>query len=141
MADITDDIRAALESKLALTINGSYDIAFENVSYSPTTGVSFLKTNFVPVARNPAVRGLNPRQLYTGIFTVSVFAAEGVGPGVANAIAKTVSEAFEATTTVSYTNTDDETIEVSILSAERRQGFVDTPWYYTPVVINWYIYK
>ena len=53
----------------------------------------------------------------------------------------TVSEAFEATTTVSYTNTDDETIEVSILSAERRQGFVDTPWYYTPVVINWYIYK
>ena len=62
MASIHDDIRAALEIKLAATSNIPTQIAYENVSFEPTTGTSYIKTNFIPTSRRPAVRGLNPQQ-------------------------------------------------------------------------------
>ena len=40
MASIYNDIRAALENKLANTANLPTGIAYENVSFSPTTGTS-----------------------------------------------------------------------------------------------------
>jgi len=140
MADINRDIRAALEGKLA-NIVGIPPIAYENVNYDPTLGTSYVKSSFQPVSRRPAARGLNPQQLYTGNFIVTVYSPEGNGPGTADAIAETLVEAFEATTDISYTNASAETIIVSIDYAERRQGIHDTPWYFIPVVIRWYIYK
>jgi len=49
--------------------------------------------------------------------------------------------AFEAATDISFTNGDAETYIVSIDYAERDNGFVDSPWYYTVVNIGWYIYS
>ena len=54
MANVNNDIRAALESKLSNTA-GLPDIAYENVSFSPTTGTSFLQTTYLPTLRRPAV--------------------------------------------------------------------------------------
>ena len=71
MASIYNDIRAALENKLANTSNLPTGIAYENVSFSPTTGTSYLQTNFLPTLRRPAVRGLNPQQRYDGVFVVT----------------------------------------------------------------------
>jgi len=56
MANIDTDIRAALESKLA-DIPNVPSIAYENVSFSPTTGQSYLEVKYIPVTRRPAVRG------------------------------------------------------------------------------------
>lgn len=140
MADITKDIRAALETKLS-EISGLPDIAFQNVSFDPTTGTPFVKSMFMPVNRRPAVRGQNPQKLYTGNYMVTVYTPEGKGPGAAEDLAATIVEAFEATTDITYTNPSTETITVSIEFAEIRQGITDTPWYYVPVVIGWYIYK
>lgn len=135
MASIHSDIRAALESKLA-NIAGIPPIAFDNVPYDPTTGTSFIKSSYIPVTRVPAVRGLNPSQRYGGIYAVTVYCPEGNGPGVADGIANTVIENFEAATDVSLNN-----FNVSIDYAEREQGFLDTPWYYIPINIGWYIYN
>ena len=135
MASIHSDIRAALESKLA-NIAGIPPIAFDNVPYDPTTGTSFIKSSYIPVTRVPAVRGLNPSQLYKGVYSVTVYCPEGNGPGVADGIANTVIENFEAATDVSLNN-----FNVSIDYAERQQGFLDTPWYYIPINIGWYIYN
>lgn len=135
MASIHSDIRAALESKLA-NIAGIPPIAFDNVPYDPTTGTSFIKSSYIPVTRVPAVRGLNPSQLYKGLYSVTVYCPEGNGPGVADGIANTVIENFEAATDVSLNN-----FNVSIDYAERQQGFLDTPWYYIPINIGWYIYN
>lgn len=140
MADITDDIRAALETKL-VSVSGLPEIAFDNIPFDPVTGTSFIRSRFMPVNRRPAVRGLNPQQLYTGTYMVTVFSPEGKGSGAANALAKLITEAFEATTSISYTNPSDETITVSIDYSEIKQGLLDTPWYSVPVVIGWYIYK
>jgi hypothetical protein len=140
MASIQNDIRAALESHLAGT-SGLPSIAYENVAFEPTTGTSFLKVQYLPTATRPAVRGLNPQLRYQGIFAVTVFTPEGKGPAAADDYSNKVIDAFAATTDISFTNGDAETIKVSIDYAERQQGIIDSPWYFVPINIGWYIYK
>ena len=140
MASIQNDIRAALESHLAATSGLPY-IAYENVAFEPTTGTSFLKVQYLPTVTRPAVRGLNPQLRYQGVFSVTVFAPEGQGPATADDYANKVIDAFAATTDISFTNGDAETIIVSIDYAERQQGMIDSPWYFVPINIGWYIYK
>jgi|TARA_R110001632_G_scaffold44868_1_gene113973 hypothetical protein len=140
MASIQNDIRAALESKLSTT-SGLPAIAYENVAFEPTTGTSFLKVQYLPTVTRPAVRGLNPQLRYQGVFSVTVFAPEGKGPATADDYANKVIDAFAATTDISFTNSDAETIIVSIDYAERQQGMIDSPWYFVPINIGWYIYK
>lgn len=140
MASIYRDIRAALETELA-AVSGIPAISYENVSYDRTNGTSYVETYFVPQSRRPAVRGLNPQQRYDGVFTVVCYAEEGKGPGAADEIADKVLEAFEATTDVSYTPEGGSEIKVSIDYAEREGGGLDTPFYYVPVNIGFYIYN
>ena len=140
MASIQNDIRAALESHLAAT-SGLPDIAYENVAFEPATGTSFLTVQYLPTVTRPAVRGLNPQLRYQGVFSVTVFAPEGQGPATADDYANKVIDAFAATTDISFTNGDAETIIVSIDYAERQQGMIDSPWYFVPINIGWYIYK
>lgn len=161
MANVNNDIRAALESKLANT-TGLPSIAYENVSFSPTTGTSFLKANFIPTFRRPAVLGLSPQKRYQGVFVVTTHAPEGTGPKAANDYVDIVEAAFEATTHIYWDIVDERllteqeafvvtesgsrllatnAIDVSIEYAERQVGFVDTPWYYVPLNIGWYCYK
>lgn len=135
MASIYDDIRAALEVKL----NGVSDlpeVAWENLTYTPTTGTSFVKPRLVPTVREPAVRGLNPQIYYQGIFRVDCFVPEGLGPAAADDLADKIIDAFEATTDV----TNGSTI-VSIRYAEREQGMPDGSFFMVPVNISWYIYN
>jgi hypothetical protein len=140
MASIYDDIRAALEVKLS-NVSGIPDIAYENVSYSPTTGQSFVQPRLIPVSRRPAVRGPNPQNRYDGVFRVFCYAPEGEGPAAADDLANKVIDAFDATTDISFTNGDGDTIIVSVDYAERDNGFVDSPWYFVAVNIGWYIYS
>ena len=140
MASIYNDIRAALETHLS-NISGIPSLAYENVSFEPQTGTSFLQVMFLPTERRPAVRGLNPQQRYQGVFSILVHTPEGKGPKEADDYANTLLEAFEATTDISFTDSDLETINVSLDYAERQQGILDSPWYYVRVDIGWYIYK
>jgi hypothetical protein len=75
------------------------------------------------------------------VFRVFCYAPEGSGPSAADNMANTVIDAFDATTDISFTNADNETVIVSVDYAERDNGFVDSPWYYTVVNIGWYIYS
>ena len=140
MASIYNDLRAALETHLS-NVSGTPSVAYENVPFEPTTGTSFLQVMFLPTERRPAVRGLNPQQRYQGVFSILVHTPEGKGPKEADDYANILLEAFEATTDISFTNSDLETINVSIDYAERQQGILDSPWYYVRVDIGWYIYK
>lgn len=140
MASIYNDIRAALESHLS-DVSGIPSVAYENISFEPTTGTSFLQVMFLPTERRPAVRGLNPQQRYQGVFSILAYTPEGKGPKEADDYANLLIEAFEATTDISFTNSDLETINVSIDYAERQQGILDSPWYYVRVDIGWYIFQ
>lgn len=138
MASIYDSIRAALEVKLS-NVAGIPPIAYENVSFSPTTGQAFVQPRFIPVSRRPAVRGPNPQQRYDGVFRVFCYVPEGQGPAAADDLVNKVIDAFDATTDISFTSGGN-TIIVSVDYAERDNGFVDSPWYYVAVNIGWYIY-
>lgn len=140
MANIFDDIRGALEVELS-NIVGIPDIAYENVGYDPTTGVSFVRPQFIPTIRRPAVMGLNPQQRHQGLFRVLCYTPEGQGPAEADDLANSIMDTFEATTDISFTNADTEEIILSIDYAERELGITDSPWYYVPVNIGWYIYS
>jgi len=135
MASIYDDIRAALEVRLT-GIADLPEVAWENLTFSPTTGQSFVKPRLVPTVREPAVRGLNPQQYYQGIFRVDCFVPEGLGPRAADDLADKIIDAFEATTDV----TNGSTI-VSIRYAEREQGMPDGAFFMVPVNIGWYLYN
>lgn len=135
MASIYDDIRAALE----VTLTGITDlpeIAWENLSYEPTTGQSFVKPRLIPTVREPAVRGLDPQQYYQGIFRVDCFVPEGLGPSAADDLADKIIDAFEATTDV----TNGSTI-ISIRYAEREQGMPDGAFFMVPVNCGWYVFN
>lgn len=161
MASIHKDIRAALESHLNNTANLP-TIAFENVAFTPVVGTSFIKSQYVPTSTKPAVRGLNPQLRYQGIYSVTVFAPEGAGPNEAEGYINTIIESFAATSSIYWdipnnallTEDDafitlegggrillDNVINVSIDYSERQQGMIDSPWYFTPINIGWYIYN
>ena len=140
MASIHNDIRAALETHISTTANLP-TIAYENVAFEPTTGTSFIRVQYLPTVTRPAVRGLNPQLRYQGVFAVTVFTPEGNGPSTADDYVNKVINAFQATTDISFTNAQSETIKLSIDYAERQQGLIDSPWYYVPINIAWYIYK
>lgn len=135
MANIQKNIRAVLETQLSAMLDAP-EIAYENVSYTPTTGVSYIEVNYLPTSRRPAVRGLNPQQRYEGVFAINCYAPEGKGPAEAETIAENVMNAFEATTKLTRNN-----ITVSIDYAEVKQGFLDSPWFVVPVNIGWYAYN
>ncbi len=135
MASIYDDIRVALEVKLS-NVSGLPEVAWENLSYTPTTGTSFVKPRLIPTVREPAVRGLNPQIYYQGLFRVDCFVPEGLGPAAADDLADKIIDAFEATTDVSNGSTI-----VSIRYAEREQGMPDGAFFMVPVNISWYIYS
>jgi len=135
MADINKEIRAILEGHLS-TVTDLPDVAYESVSYVPTTGTPYLQVMYMPVTRRPAVRGLNPQQRYDSLFAINCYAPEGSGPAGADTLAKNVLEAFEATTSITQNN-----ITVSIDYAERQQGFLNSPWYFVPVNIACYAYN
>lgn len=135
MANIQKGIRSILETQLT-SIQDVPDIAYENVPFDPTTGVSYIQVFYIPTSRRPAVRGTNPQQRYEGIFAINCYAPEGSGPAAAETIAENVITAFEATTSLTSNN-----ITVSIDYSEVEQGFLDSPWFMVPVNIGWYAYN
>ena len=164
---IINDIRACLDTHLSNTV-GIPPIARQNIPYQPTNGTSFIKADFVPTSRRPAVRGLNPQQRYDGLYSILICTPEGLGSGAGYDIADFLLERFEATTDISYSpltdymllesgdsllletgdillldtlgTTTTGTIIVSIDYSEVRTSFLDSPFYCTPVTVGWYIY-
>ncbi len=161
MASVYDDIRAALEAQLA-GISGIPSIAWENVTFTRTTGQSYVKPRLFPTVREPAHRGLNPQMYYQGLFRVDCYAPEGSGPSVVDSIANLVIDNFEATSSIYFDTLNnkiitedgafittesggsllaDDVINVSIRYAEREQGTPDGAFFMVPVNISWYIYS
>lgn len=142
---VYDDIRSALETRLATTV-GIPAIAYENTLYKPTTGTAFIQPRMVFSSRVPATRGLNQstgkphQQRYRGVFQILLHYPEGVGPGASQDMVNTIIDRFEAATDISFTNSDPKTIYVTVDYAEQMGAYNKSPWYVTPVNINWYCY-
>lgn len=135
MASIYDDIRRVLETTLSGVV-GIPSIAWENVSFSPSTTSPYVKPRFAPTAREPAVRGLNPQMYYQGVFVIEVCVPEGVGPGVGDDLADSIITAFDAPNDLTVNG-----VSVTIRYAERELGTIEGAYYCIPVNIGWHIYN
>lgn len=135
MASVYDEIRSALETQLA-GISGIPSIAWENVTFTRTTGQSYVKPRLFPTVREPAHRGLNPQQYYQGLFRVDCYVPEGAGPKAGDELANLIIDNFEATTDLSSGSTN-----VCIRYAEREQGTPDGAFFMIPVNIGFYTYS
>ena len=151
MASYTNnDIRSALQKHISSLPGLTKYIVYDNVLFDaenpnpedPTErATEYISTEYIPTINVPAVRGVNPQLYYQGIFTVTVFIGEGTGVFKAENYATIITEGFKATSGISYTNLSGEKISVSIRYVERQRGLVDTPWYFIPINIGWYIYN
>lgn len=135
MADETLKIKAALEGHLN-AIPDLPNIAWENTPFNPTTGTPWLQPRFIPNNRTQRTMGTQFITRYDGLMMIHVHTPEGQGSSEAMSIAKTLVEAFEATTNI--TNDD---ITVHIRGAETRSGVHEAPWYYITVVVDWFCHK
>ena len=134
MTDKTSNIRAVLETTLD-GISGLPSIAWENVSFSPTTNSQYIKPRLVTTIREPATRGLNPQIYYQGYYLVECYSPEGQGPSAADDLASTIINNFEATTDLTYNGTT-----VFLRYAERDLGVQEGAHYMVAVRIGWYLY-
>lgn len=133
---IMNDLRAVLDNHLN-TASGLPTKVYDNQYYARTPGTSFLEVQFRPLTRRPAVRGVNPSFLYTGMYRVLIHTPEDQGSGAALDIADAVMGRFAATTDILYNG-----FYVTIDYAELPGvNYIDAPFFVVPVNIGWYSYN
>jgi len=131
---IINDIRACLDNQLSNT-SGIPVVVKENVAYAHKVGTPFIKASIVPTARRPTTRGLNPQQLYQGLYTLLICTPEAAGAGAGYDIADTLLASFQATKDISYNG-----LIITVDYSEVRGSFLDSPFYCTPINVAWYCY-
>lgn len=89
------DIRALLEGRLntwAAAQTPAIPVAWQNVPFTPPTG-RFLRAWIMPAETgSETLDGAHRR--YTGVFQVSVYVAQGTGPGAAETIAEAIAALY-----------------------------------------------
>lgn len=137
MASVYDKIRQAFEVELNSATGLPTQIAWENVTFEPTTGTSYMRPKLVPIERIPSSLGDNFLNFYRGIYEIMVYCPKGNGPSTADDFADRLLEVFDPPKTLTV---DD--VQVQVRFAEREQGMSleDSPFYYIPVVITWFCY-
>lgn len=134
MSSIYTDIRSALENRLN-DIVGIPEILWENTTRNPDTTSSYVMPMLISSRREPAVRGTNPQQLYTGVYRITCGVPVGTGPSAADDLADTIINNFEATTDLTYNGKT-----ISIRRTERSAGVKEDAHYEVTVFVFWYIY-
>lgn len=135
MADITPQIRQALETHLQDSFP-TLDISWENIRFDPDQSEKYLESYFVPVARDPAVKGQFKQKKYTGYLLIYSHTKLNLGSGEGDVQASNILEAFEVTSDISLNG-----YNIHIRYAEREMGYPEGPHWRIPVRIGWQIYN
>lgn len=132
---ILDNIRACLDKKL-LTLANAPDLVFENTTYEHTPGVTFIRAKLITNSVRPVSRGVNPWIKYDGIYALSIYTPEGEGTGAGLSLVDDLMDLFKATTYVV-----DGSTAITVDYTEAGTGFLDSPFYCTPVSVVWYTHN
>jgi hypothetical protein len=125
-------IRVALETHLN-TISPAIQYAYENVPFTPTTGVPYASVYLLPATpANPTMGDGYYRE--QGIFQITLRFPLQAGPKTAADRAEAIRTAFKRGTTLTYNSVNviiDRTPEIS-------EGRVDGDRWSVPVKIRWF---
>lgn len=98
-----DDIRTAFEKKLK-DLDNSFQTAYENVSFKPSTGIPYQSLSLIPLEpENPTYGDNFHREV--GIFQVVLCYPIGRGTGPIKTKAEDIKEHFKRTTALTQNNT------------------------------------
>ena len=136
---ITNAVRVALENHLNTTPSTPAPalpaIAWPNVPYTPVKGTPYVRADFVPTLRRPAVVGPNPEQRMSGLYILTVFTPEYAGAAAGTTLADKLLTRFNGSSAILATG-----LIVRIEYSEARMPLHEPPFYAIPVEIGWYAY-
>lgn len=128
------DIQAALDTKLA-ALAGVPDIAWENVSYTPTSGTSFIRPTNIPTDANRVVLATRIQRI-SGIYQIDIFTEAEKGAGACNTLVDSIFDHFNGVETLTSGTT---VIAISNLARTTIGDMSD--WFMCSITINYFVYN
>lgn len=139
MADVYDQVQAALETSLATYSGAPKDgatgrllIAFENDRFEPADDHEWWRAQFVPVAFEPGSLGENGYTRIDGEFVIDLFYPAGGGSGKARRAADALSQHFRRAQSL-----ESDGVKVWIRGAPREPGITEDRWHSVQVRVRW----
>ena len=110
-------------------------VAWPNVPFTPVTGTTYLRAEFIPVLRRPVTTGPDPEQRHSGLFYVTVYTPEEKGAAEGIGLADDLLSHFNGSDAIVTTNAI-----VRLEYSEAKMALHDPPFYAIPIEIGWYAY-
>ena len=101
MSNPISSIRAAFVTKLQ-TFTGLPSVAWENVPFTPTAGVTYIAPFLLPGEPFQAEIGTAGINRHSGVYQISIFAPAGGGMAAINTLAGSLCDHFKRGTALSY---------------------------------------
>jgi len=131
MSTVFKDIKAALDVRLS-TMTGLPSVAWQNTSYEPVLGTTYLRPTVLPGNTVGATLGSSGSDEHVGVYQIDIFTKAGIGRGVATVLTDTIGDHFKPVTELVYNAQTVRCVSVSIGAAREGDG-----WYQIPVDINY----
>lgn len=131
MSTVFASISAALDARLN-AMAALPPVAWQNVSFTPTSGVLYLRPTLLPAPTVQAGLGDIGLDAYQGIYQIDIFAAVGGGRGLAEAQADLIGDQFKRGTSLTSGG-----ISVRLRDVSRTAGIVDGDRFAISISINY----
>jgi hypothetical protein len=124
-------VSAALSGHLNAMTNKP-PVAWENASYKPVEGVTFIRETILPSDTIQGSLGSTGYDQHLGVYQVDVFAPAGKGKGEAIQMADSIADHFKRGTDLTHNG-----VTVRLGNVSRRSGLRDGSWWIVPVSIRY----
>jgi hypothetical protein len=130
MSNPIANIRAAFVTKLQ-SFPSLPSVAWENVAFTPATGVPYLAPYLLPGEPFQAEIGTAGINRHSGIYQISVFVPTGGGVAALNTLTGAMCDHFKRGTMLTYGG-----ITVTVQKAYSAPTMQETDWVHIPVTIQ-----
>ncbi len=126
------NIRAAFATKLQ-AFSPLPSVAWENVSFKPTTGQPYIEPSLLPAEPIQIETGTNGINRLSGVYQISVFAPTGTGIAAINTLIAGLCNHFKRGTVLTYGGD-----VITIQKAYSSPVMQETDWQHTPITIKYW---
>lgn len=129
------DILDGLEAQLLTMANLPTNIVWENDTFTPTIGTTFMRVSTLPVEPVQTSLGTAGLNTQTGTFALDLFFQKGVGRAIQNTLVSEIVGHFSRGTTITQNSVVIRMEKVSPLPAIEEDN-----WFHVPVHVKYIAY-
>jgi len=107
-------------------------VAWENIAFTPLTGVPYLRPALLPGEPTQAEIGTAGANRHTGIYQISIYAPTGAGLAAINALRDGLIDHFKRGTTLAYSG-----LTIRVEKAFTGPTMQETDWLHIPISIRY----